>query len=340
MPPRPLSATVLICSYNRAALLRETLDSLRGIRSARRWDVIVVDNNSSDDTRQVVTEMASLFPVPLEYVFEGRQGKSYALNTGIERARGEVLVFTDDDVRVVPRWLDEACAALDIDPGIDYTGGPVRPLWDATPPAWLDQTRSDLWGTLAILDYGDAPFIFEARWRVPVGANMAVRRTLFERLGGFHPSLGRRGRSLLGQEQAEFFARGRAAGVRGIYVPQMEVFHHVPASRLTKRYFRRWWFWKGVSRARVDLLHQRTELGLDLKEVPYIAGVPRFIWGLLPRSVLHWVRSSLSGDARAAIRHQMHCAYVLGYVRACWSGPSDRPVAPHPAPQESASLSR
>ena len=341
MTPRPLSATVLICSYNRASLLRDTLESLRQIRSARRWDIVVVDNNSTDETKQVVTQLAPFFPVPLLYLFEPRQGKSYALNTGLERSRGEVLVFTDDDVRVVPRWLDEACASLDVDPGLDYTGGPVRPLWGAPPPAWLDQTRSDLWGTLAILDYGTSPFIFEARWRVPVGANRAVRRTLFERLGGFHPDLGRRGRALLGQEQAEFFARGRAAGARGVYVPRMEVYHHVPASRLTKRYFRRWWFWKGVSRARVDVLHQRTELGLDLRAVPHIARVPRFIWGLLPRSAMNWMKALVVGDTQGAVRHEMHCAYVLGYVRACWAGGSTATtVIPRAPQQETASVSR
>jgi glycosyltransferase involved in cell wall biosynthesis len=332
---------VLICSYNRAALLRETLESLRAVSSVRRWDVVVVDNNSRDNTSQVVAEMAPLFPVPLLYVFESRQGKSYALNTGIERSRGDVIVFTDDDVQVVPRWLDEACAPLDVDPGLDYTGGPVRPLWGGTPPDWLDQTRSDLWGTLAILDYGTAPFIFEARWRVPVGANMAVRRRLFERLGGFHPDLGRRGASLIGQEQAEFFARGRAAGARGVYAPRMEVHHHVPASRLTKRYFRRWWFCKGVSRARVDFLHQRTELGLDLREVPHVARVPRFIWGMLPRSAISWLKAAVNGDARGAARHEMHCAYVLGYVRACWAGRSgERTLPPVTNQRETASVSR
>ncbi len=339
MPPRPLSATVLICSYNRAALLRETLESLRAIHSPRVWDVVVVDNNSTDDTRDVVSSMTAAFPVPLLYVFEAKQGKSFALNTGIERSRGDIVVFTDDDVRVVPQWLDEACTALEDDSTVEYTGGPVRPLWDAAPPAWLDQTRSDLWGTLAILDYGPTAFVFEDRWRVPLGANMAVRRSLFERLGGFHPDLGRRGRSLLGQEQAEFFARGRAAGARGVYVPGMEVYHHVPAGRLTKRYFRRWWFWKGVSRARVDFLHRRTELGLDLRDVPYVAGVPRFVWGLLPRSAMQWFLAAVRGDVREAVRHEMQCAYVLGYVRACWGSGGGENV-PATGRQETASVSR
>jgi glycosyltransferase involved in cell wall biosynthesis len=340
LPPR-LSASVLICTFNRADLLREMLESLQTIRTARAWDVIVVDNNSTDHTRAIAERFAATFPVPLVYVFEARQGKSHALNTGIQVSRGEIIVFTDDDVRVGPQWLDAACATLDEQPEVDYTGGPVRPIWGATPPVWLDQRRGDLWGTLAILDYGSAEFVFEERQRVPLGANMAVRRRLIDRIGGFDPSLGRRGRSLLGQEQAEFFARGRENGARGVYVPTMELFHHVPPERLTKQYFRRWWFWKGVSRARVDALHQRTELGLDLRDVPYVVRVPRFIWGLLVRGAVNWVGAAARRERLSAARHEMQCAYALGYVRACWNRDSRSPrVATLSPRQESASVSR
>jgi glucosyl-dolichyl phosphate glucuronosyltransferase len=337
----PLTATVLICTYNRARHLGEMLASLGQTRTARAWDVIVVDNNSSDGTRDVVAKAAAGFPVPLLYLFEGRQGKSCALNTGIAESRGEILVFTDDDVIVGPEWLDAACEVMDDRADVDYAGGPVRPIWGAPPPPWLDQNRGNLWGTLAILDYGRLPFIFEERQRVPLGANMAVRRQLIERIGGFHPALGRRGRSLLGQEQAEFFARGRMFGARGAYVPGMEVRHHVPPARLTKSYFRRWWYWKGVSRARVDAMHDSTELGLDLRTVPYVAGVPRFVWGLLLRATLHWAKAVITRQPLDAMREQMQLAYACGYVRACWSRDRVEPSkAPLPTRQESASLSR
>jgi glucosyl-dolichyl phosphate glucuronosyltransferase len=328
--PAALSATVLICTYNRAELLRETLATLRRVRSRRRWDILVVDNNSTDHTRQVVEQRTEDMPAPLHYIFEPRQGKSYALNNGISLSQGEIIVFTDDDVRVGPGWLDAACEALDADPSIEYTGGPVRPLWGAPPPQWIDRDRGDLWGTLAILDYGHEPFIFEDRKRVPLGVNMAVRRTMIERIGGFHPDLGRRGRSLLGQEQAEFFSRGRLAGAQGLYIPAMEVHHYVPESRLTKQYFRRWWFWKGVARAKVDAMHGRTELGLDLSTVPHIARVPRFIWGLAPRAAGHWLRARLAGDLRTATRHEMELAYVLGYIRSCRK-PSLIEISPPPS---------
>jgi hypothetical protein len=130
---------------------------------------------------------------------------------------------------------------------------------------------------------------------VPGGGNLAVRRELLQKLGAFRTELGRRGRSLIGQEQAEFLHRSRAAGARGVYVPTMRVFHHIPAARLRRSYHRRWWFWKGVAQARVHRLHQRTELGLDLSRVPHIMSVPRFIIGTAVREAGRWLIAAASG---------------------------------------------
>jgi glycosyltransferase involved in cell wall biosynthesis len=311
------TATVLICTYNRADLLGETLDSLALSRTdGLSWNVIVVDNNSTDNTYKAVASRIANFPVELRYLFEGHQGKSNALNTGLSETDAAIVVFTDDDVRVGEAWLEGACRPMLEDPSIDYTGGPVFPLWESPCPSWLDQTRSDLWGTLAILDYGPDRFIFEERRRVLLGANMAVRRTLIERIGGFDPALGRRGQSLLGQEQAEFFCRSRAISARGLYVPTMSLRHHVPARRLTRAYFREWWYWKGVSRARLEQHHVVTELGLDLSTVPRIAGVPRFMFGSAVRSLMSWMLALVTFDGIGRMRHEVMLYYFFGYVNA------------------------
>jgi len=337
-----LDATVLICTYNRAALLAETLDSLTRCRvSPLRWNVIVVDNNSTDATRDVVVSRIAQYPVALTYLFEPRQGKSHALNTGLAATSAAIVIFTDDDVRVTEQWVDAACAAMLADPSIDYTGGHVRPIWEAPCPAWLDQERADLWGTLAILDYGPEPFVFEERRRVPLGANMAVRRTLIDRVGGFAPELGRKGDSLMGQEQAEFFCRSRLAGARGLYEPAMGLDHHVPAARLTRDYFRRWWYWKGVSKSRLERRHPVTELGVDLREVPAIAGLPRFMVGGAFRDGAAWAFACLSRNAVERMRRESRLYYFAGY----WNGTraaemedrghrapnSGKPVPPGPA---------
>lgn len=316
-------ATVLVCTYNRADDLSRTLRSLAGVKSALSWEVLVVDNNSSDRTRDAVQTAAASFPVPLRYLFEPTQGKSNALNTGMAASRARVIVFTDDDVEVPEGWLDAAVGPLLSRTDIDYTGGPVRPAWGAPRPAWLDET-GDLGGTIAVKDHGTEPFIFEDRWKTPLGVNMAVKRTLVERIGGFRPDLGRNGRSLLGQEQAEFFYRSRQARARGLYVPAMSLAHAVPAARLTPDYFRRWWFWKGISHARLHRIHGRTELGIDLSTVRTLGGVPRYLYRTALNSAIGWVTCGIMARPHQRVEHAMMLAYCLGYVRESLRTPSYR----------------
>jgi glycosyltransferase involved in cell wall biosynthesis len=310
-----MHATILICTYNRASLLGPTLDSVASLQCSPdlRWEVLVVDNNSSDGTKEVVEQRQSAFPVPLTYCFEERQGKSFALNTGFQHAAGAIIVYTDDDVRLPAGWLESAVRPLLTRCDVDYTGGPVRPIWERRPPRWLEPF-GNLGGTIAVKDHGNATFVFEDRRKTPLGVSLAVRRELIERVGGFRTDLGRTGGSLLGQEQAEFFYRTRAAGARGLYVPDMVLEHHVPARRLTHNYFRRWWYWKGISQARVHRMHGRTELGVDLTHVRRVGGVPLFILRCFIADALAAVRALLAGRLSTAVEREMMAWYAVGYA--------------------------
>lgn len=308
--------TVLVCTFNRSADLAGTLESLKHllIDPPLTWELIVVDNNSTDDTRDTVSRAAPDFPAPLRYIFEPTQGKSNALNTGLRSARGRLIAFTDDDVRVPPEWLMKSIGPLLDRPTLAYTGGRVRPMWQGCPPPWLDE-RGRMGGTIAVTDHGSEPFVFEERHRIPLGVNMTVRRELLEQVGGFHPDLGRTGRSLLGQEQADFFYRSRRAGARGLYVPDAVLDHAVPAARLNRRYFRRWWYWKGLSHARLHALHGATELGVDLRTAPLMGSVPRYMMRSFARHVAGWMTATLRRRRREAAEHLCMIAYVIGYVR-------------------------
>ena len=134
-----MDVSVLICTYNRRQLLGATLDSLAAMHVPPdiRWEVLVVDNNSTDGTRAEVQGRAAAFPAPLRWVFEPRQGKAYALNTGFAASTADAIAFTDDDVLVPPDWLDAAMRPLLERPDVDYTGGPVLPSWEAPPPSWI-----------------------------------------------------------------------------------------------------------------------------------------------------------------------------------------------------------
>src|SRR4051794_4537252 len=158
--------SVLIATFNRAAVLRQTLESLASLAPEGSWEVIVVDNNSLDDTRQVVETTAGTFPVSLRYVFEREPGRSAALNAGFQAARGEILVTTDDDVRVEPDWLDRIAAGF-TEYHCDYLGGRVLPIWPGERPDWLPARREVICGVFAVLDYGAAPLRYGDR--VPLG---------------------------------------------------------------------------------------------------------------------------------------------------------------------------
>ena len=309
--------SIVIATYKRAEDLRQTLESLAGLRPDGPWEVIVVDNNSPDETRAVVEQASVTFPVELRYLFEREQGRSPALNTGIRAARGEIIATTDDDVRVPADWLNRAGEGLRA-LNCDYVGGRVLPIWGATRPAWIPNHGGKQWAVIALLDYGQLPIEFGAR--VPLGVNMAFVRTAFERAGVFDPHTGRRAGTLLGQEVREWCIRARKAGVRGSYLPELWLEHVIPADRLRKAYFRRWFYWRGISRA---LLYERSGLDmeapeqttLDFSTVPHIAGVPRYLYRKALSHVLGWARATIHGNVVGAFDHETWLWFFAGIVK-------------------------
>src|ERR1041385_8311922 len=193
--------SVVIATYNRAEELVRTLDSLSTLQVAAPWEVIIVDNNSSDNTREVVLQAAENFPVPLRYLYEKQQGRSAALNTGIKAAQGEIIATTDDDVRVAPNWLTNGDRSLK-EWNCDYLGGKALPIWSGKRPAWIPEGRSIHWAVIALLDYGPQPLPLIDY--VPIGVNMIFRREAFDRAGLWDNTIGRKAGTLLGQEVREW----------------------------------------------------------------------------------------------------------------------------------------
>ena len=151
--------TVIIATYNRAALLDECLDHLGRQRFTAGDEVIVVDNGSTDDTAAVVVRHQARFAVPLHLLHETLPGKSRAIARALAAATGEILAFTDDDVNVEEDWLDALRDAM-ADPAVALVGGPVRPRWQSTVPHWIRRARDRhprLGAPIALLDYGNSP---------------------------------------------------------------------------------------------------------------------------------------------------------------------------------------
>jgi glycosyltransferase involved in cell wall biosynthesis len=318
--------TVLICTYNRASFLRETLQAL--IEAPRRndyaADVLVVDNNSSDGTREVVEEAARGASMPVRYAFESRQGKSFALNAGLSRAAGDIIAHTDDDVVPGEGWLDRMVDLFRTHE-ITFAFGKVLPRWGAAPPPELLLPRAHrIWGPLALVDYGDTPLAYTEDGigrRLPIGANLGFRRDALLEVGGWRTDLGKVDNSLISGEDHEVFHRLRGKGqYRGWYDPELNVSHYVPASRLTRRYFRRWFYWHGKTMARMDSV----VYDLDFSQVPHVLGAPRFVYRKALRQGWEWVRA-MGGDPLDLLIRELLTIESFGFLTECWK----RGVRPH-----------
>lgn len=235
--------SVLIATYNRSRSLKDTLDSL--LNQERKdnfsYEAIVIDNNSSDKTKSTIESYMEKFAGKLKYVFEPKQGKAYALNAGIHQARGEVLAFTDDDVIVDKKWLQ---AIYDIfqNEEVKCAGGKILALWDREKPLWYSDKIETV---IPHIDYGNTERLIE----YATGANMAVRKEVFEKTGLFE---------IMPAEDSIFSRKLRKDFVIW-YFPFLIVQHKVLRERLNKRYFRQWYFKSGKSISKIRAQYPEPE---------------------------------------------------------------------------------
>jgi len=299
-----MKITIILCTYNRCESLAKTLECTAALRlpESVEWEVLVVDNNSADQTRQVVGEFCRHYPGRFRYLFEPQQGLSYARNAGIRTARGDILAFTDDDAIVEPSWLWNLTSALH---GGEWAGagGRIIPVWPKPLPSWLSVGDLHSMGPFVAFDLGKeaGPLL-----RPPYGANMAFRREAFEKYGDFRTDLGRSGTNLQGREEVEFANRLLAGGERLRYEPGAVVRHPVPQCRMEKSYVLRWWYWYGRSEV--------AELGPP--EARWlIRGVPLFLLRRLVRWTLQWM-ISIRAPRRFSCKRNMW--YIVGTALACY----------------------
>ena len=239
-----LDLSVAISTYNRSALLASCLEALAAqqVPEGTRWEILVVDNNSSDETPAVVERARAAAAVPIRYVFEPRQGVAYGRNTGVAQARARYVAFTDDDVQPPPDWVAGILRAFQ-EEGADALGGQVLPRWAAPVPAWVQQwleERQYRHTHLGILVHGQREHILPETTFPPIWtANAAVRRDVYLAVGGFDTRMGRVKDKLYGGEDTDFIRRVVKGNFRVVFDPRLTVWHRIPAERMTHRYFRR-----------------------------------------------------------------------------------------------------
>ena len=273
-----MTLDVVVPTFNRSKLLQTTIASLfrAPVPGGMQVQLIVVDNNSTDDTAAVVAGLQVDAPLPLTYLLETKQNSSCARNAGIAAGDGDLIGFIDDDEEIGAEWY-EIIAREFADPATSFIGGPYLPRWVTPEPDWLPPGYHAVIG--AVLPKPRA--IFDKTFSGNLmGGNAVLRRHIFDQIGLYATHLGRSDKGLLCEEDAEFCRRLQAAEISGIYVPDLTIYHYIAPERLTRSYHRRWAYWRAVSQGVLDR---------DLREpVTYLFGVPRHRIGRAFRSLLAW----------------------------------------------------
>ena len=301
-----MKITVILCTFNRCQLLAKALNSVAHstLPDAVDWEVLVVDNNSSDQTHEVVNGFCHKYPGRFRYLFEPHSGKSHALNAGIREARGDTLAFIDDDVVVEPTWLQSLTAPLN-DSKWAGVGGRILPEQTLSPPRWIPVQNRHALAPLALFypDLAAGPLA-----EAPFGGNMAFQKWVFEKYGGFRTDLGPQpGGNPQKSEDTEFGHRLLTAGEQLRYEPSAVVYHGVPENRVQKKYFLAWW----LDKSRADI----RAFGIPTDTKLFVAGVPLYFFRRLAVWTLRWMVA-----ARPASRFscKLKVWMILGDIAECY----------------------
>ena len=298
--------SVIVATYNRGEVLRGALESLLRAETATPYEVIVVDNNSTDNTRNVVEELQAKSPVDLIYCFETQQGVSYARNVGIERARAPILAFTDDDIRPAPDWISSIVESFKRFPEADCIGGKVLPDPSIEFPSWLTEQH---WPPLALMNLGEEPIVLDVEKGAGlVGANFVVRAPAIKEVGLFYPELQRVKGGIGSLEDTELQIRLSRAQKRLMYLPELIVYAQVLDERLDKAYHRRWHCGHGHFYA----VMRNEEFEASKFR---LFDVPSHLYRSTFSNALDWLRCRLTNDDDCGFQRELELRFFWGFFR-------------------------
>ncbi|MEM9448786.1 MAG: glycosyltransferase [Cyanobacteria bacterium P01_E01_bin.6] len=302
MTDLPISA--IICTHNRDHYLGAAIDSLLGQRFAHEFEVIVVDNASTDRTREVV--QARQPHRQLQYVYESVTGLSVARNTGARKAQGQILAYLDDDAIASEGWLQSLWNQYQQCADTAIAGGRISLIWPdgVQPPRWIS---SELSGSLGFYDLGDEIVFIDNPGQTPRGLNYSMRRSFWEEMGGFDSQLGRVGKRLLSNEELQMTERALEAGWRVAYLPDALVAHNVAPERLHQSWFLNRSWWQGISE------YYREQLAGRQGVAQLQRGAERFLRGMY-RSMKHM------GDPALRFDNFVYAYGQIGYLLATVKG--------------------
>jgi glycosyltransferase involved in cell wall biosynthesis len=296
--------TVLIATHNGADTLDRTLRRLTEIEAPPGgWKLVIVNNASTDETRDIIHRYAT--ELPLEYLEENRVGKNFAMNTGLGRLEGDLLVCSDDDVIPDSDWLVELRAGVDRHKQASLFGGTIDPLYEVQPPAWLTRT---VWTTLLFAETDHSLPEGEITEAAIFGPNMAVRSEVIRNGARFAERFGPVGRSGMMGSETEFIARMARQGHKMCFLPRARVRHIVQKSQLKWR----WMLKRCYRHGRTMFAFEKMESG---REFPQLLGVPRYLVRRVGERVLTLPFVALRLSPFVLFAHLRGVAYDLGAIR-------------------------
>lgn len=236
--------TIAICTWNGSERIAKTLNSLTEMerRTEIDWELVVVDNNSTDSTKEVCLGFEDRLPIRV--VTEKKQGHSYSRNCAIDHANGDYIVWTDDDVLVAPNWLSVYDSAIDRYTDVAFFGGKIIPYFEHKIPKWVDAHWEICVGVFAGRDLGDQSFEIKSLDTLPYGANFVTKREIQNRFR-YDPQFGRVAKGVRGFDEIDVLSRMLNAGHNGRWVPQSSLRHLIPESRTTLKYVSDFYFGQG-----------------------------------------------------------------------------------------------
>lgn len=315
-----MDVSVIICTYNRCKSLQTTLESLLSLEvpEGLAWEVLVVDNNSTDRTKSVIEDFVAKAPFSVKRVFETDPGLSEARNAGLRHAQGEIISFLDDDVLVFPDWLAEVRNGFAI-VGTACLGGKALLPPGLKFPRWWDHSYD---GPIGNCDLGDEIQTSESKNLNIIGANISFKRSVFEKSGFFSPKVSRRGTNLVMGEETDFIRRSHSLGLRAGYYPKAVVYHVPSPNRMTIPYLSRWYYRRGEWESYVN-----KERPLSPGMVFWL-GAPRWLYGAALQTMLKACFNALGFRFRRTVYLHFQVCFYLGYLIAYLKARRQRLIHP------------
>jgi len=272
-----MDISIILCTYNRSQYLGQMLDNLLSLKSDASFDheIIIVDNNSKDKTKEIIGSFIHKSN-RIRYVFEPKQGTSNARNAGIAHAKGAILAFTDDDVVVDNDWLLNI-AHFSKEYDFDAIGGKVLFLFPPQTPQWMIDHQDMFWGPIPYHYHGEAVKLYDQTMNSFVGANMIIKKKVFDEAGGFDTDLGPGSAIPFGGEDTVFFTKIQKLNKKIYYNPNITIHHPVKKDRITLKFIAKWCYSFG---------HYLIIMNRNPKPHVYYFGIPRYLYREIPLILL------------------------------------------------------